>query len=309
MKYLKSPEVAGEEVGLTLFSNTINGGAFDDAANVTQLFRYLSNNISVAAGDAACNTGVAAVTKICYINNGQAADMRFFQASGPLTLAPGEFSSIVVAYIFAAPVSVGACTGPGTCTVTPGDPTRLSNAALLAAGSNQVDSVAGFNGYSDAPPNGNSDGLVQQGEVTVVPGSLLGKAVTAQQIFQTKFLLPFAPEAPAFFLIPGGNQVTVLWQPSASETTGDPFFAVASQPQVIDPVTGLPTNNLLYDPNYGRTMSRGIGSTADEWIRRTRSHWWRSSTTRAPLSPTSESQVNPVPGCAPELGITRYDHP
>ena len=32
-------------------------GAFDDPSNVTQLYRYLSNNISVAAGDAACNTG------------------------------------------------------------------------------------------------------------------------------------------------------------------------------------------------------------------------------------------------------------
>ena len=34
------------EVGLTLFSNTINGGAFDDAQNTTQLFRYISNNIN-----------------------------------------------------------------------------------------------------------------------------------------------------------------------------------------------------------------------------------------------------------------------
>ena len=52
VKYLKSPVVDGEEVGLTLFSNTINGGAFNDAQNVTQLYRYLSNNISTAAGDA-----------------------------------------------------------------------------------------------------------------------------------------------------------------------------------------------------------------------------------------------------------------
>lgn len=39
VKYLKSPVVAGVEVGLTLFSNTINGGAFDDAQNTIQLFR------------------------------------------------------------------------------------------------------------------------------------------------------------------------------------------------------------------------------------------------------------------------------
>ncbi len=299
VKYLKSPEVGGEEVGLTLFSNTINGGAFDDAANITQLFRYLSNNISVAAGDAACNTGIAAVSKICYINNGQAADMRFFQASGPLTLGPGEFSSIVVAYIFAAPVSVGACTGPGTCTVTPQDPTRLSNAAQLAIGANTVDSVAGFNGYDDD----NGDNIVQQGEVDVVPGSLLGKASTAQQIFDTKFLLPFAPEAPAFFLIPGSDQVTVLWQPSATETTGDPFFAVASQPTVLDPVTQLPTTNLLFDPNYRQNDVEGYR------VYRGRVDSPNSLTLVAQFDYAGTfikdfgSQVNPVPGCAPELGI------
>jgi hypothetical protein len=304
VKYLKSPlNEAGQEVGLTLFSNTINQGAFDDAANVTQLFRYLSNNISVGAGDAACNTGVAAVTKICYINNGAPDDMRFFQASGPLTLGPGQFSSIVVAYIFAAPVSVGACTGPGTCTVTPGDPTRLSNTAQLAVGANQVDSVAGFNGYSDAPPNGNGDGIVQQSEVRVVPGSLLGKSITAQLIFGLKFLLPFAPEAPSFFLIPGSNQVTVLWQPSATETVGDPFFANASQPTVIDPTTGLPTTNLLFDPNYRQLDVEGYR------VYRGRVDSPNSLTLVAQFDYAGTfirdfgSQVNPVAGCAPELGI------
>ena len=299
VKYLKSPEIAGEEVGLTLFSNTINGGAFDDASNATQLFRYLSNNISPAAGDAACNTGVAAVTKICYINNGQPDDMRFFQSSGPLTLAPGEFSSIVVAYIFAAPVSVGACTGPGTCTVTPQDPTRLSNAAQLAIGANTVDSVAGFNGYNDD----NGDNIVQEGEVDVVPNSLLGKAVTAQQIFNAKFLLPFAPEAPSFFLIPGSNQVTVLWQPSATETVGDPFFGIASQPTVLDPVTGLPTTNLLFDPNYREKDVEGYR------VYRGRVDSPNSLTLVAQFDYAGTfirdfgSQVNPTPGCAPELGI------
>ena len=47
MKYLKSPEIApGVEAGLTLYSNTINGGDFNDAQNTIQLYRYLSNNIS-----------------------------------------------------------------------------------------------------------------------------------------------------------------------------------------------------------------------------------------------------------------------
>jgi hypothetical protein len=299
VKYLKSPVINGAEVGLTLFGNTINGGAFDDASNATQLFRYLSNNISVAAGDAACNVGDPHVTKICYINTGQPDDMRFFQASGPLTLAPGQFASIVVAYIFAAPVSVGDCTGPGTCNLTPGDPSRLSNPAQLAVGANPVDSVAGFNGFTD----GNGDGIVQQGEIKVVPGSLLGKSVTAQQIFQSKFLLPFAPEAPSFFLIPGTDQVTVLWQPSATETVGDPFFAVASSPTVTDPATGLPTTNLLYDPNYREKDVEGYR------IYRGRVDSPNSLTLVAQFDYSGTfitdfgGQVNPVKGCAPELGI------
>jgi hypothetical protein len=182
VKYLKSPVVAGEEVGLTLFSNTINSGAFDDAQNATQLYRYLSNNISTAAGDAACNTGDPQVTRICFINNVAPDDMRFFQASGPLELAPGQFGSIVVAYIFAAPVSVGDCTGPGTCDLAPGDPTRLSNAAQLSVGANPIDSVTGFNGFDDA----NGDGEVQQEEILTVTGSLLNKALVAQLVFNNK---------------------------------------------------------------------------------------------------------------------------
>ena len=121
-------EPGGEraEVGLTLFSNTINGGAFDDAQNTTQLFRYISNNINPAAGDAPCNSGNPQTTKICFVNNTAPDDMRFFQSSGPLTLAPGQFGTIAVAYIFAAPVITGSCSGAGTCDLAPGDPTRLS---------------------------------------------------------------------------------------------------------------------------------------------------------------------------------------
>ena len=84
-----------------------------------------------------------------------------------------------------------------------------------------------------------------QDEFITVPGSLLGKAQTAQTVFDNKFLLPFAPERPDFFLVPGNNQVTVLWQPARRATTiPDPFFAVASQPTVDGAA------NPLYDPNF-----------------------------------------------------------
>ncbi len=299
VKYLKSPIIPGstppQEVGLTLFSNTINGGAFDDAQNVTQLYRYLSNNISVAAGDAACNTGDPRATKICYINNGQEDDMRFFQASGPLELAPGASGSIVVAYIFAAPVSVGACTGPGTCDLKPGDPTRLSDPVRLQVGANAIDSVTGFAGYRGPFAAGDT---VFQDSITTVPGSLLGKALVAQNVFDNLFLLPFAPDTPDFFLIPGSNQVTVLWRASPSETTGDPYFAIANSP--LTPEGGI---NPLYDPNYRQQDVEGYrvyrGRVDSPNSLQLLAQFDYSGT----VIEDFQGQVNPATNCAPEIGI------
>ena len=298
VKYLKSPldPVTGQEVGLTLFSNTINSGAFDDASNATQLWRYLSNNISVAAGDAACNTGDPRATKICYINNGQEDDMRFFQASGPLELAPGGFGSIVVAYIFAAPRAVGACVGPGSCDLKPGDPTRLSDPdRLLNEGANAIDSVTGYVDFRGPTV----DGKVVQDSVTVLPGSLLGKALVAQEVFKNKFLLPFPPQPPEFFLIPGSNQVTVLWRASSTEANGDPFFAIASSPTTPEGAI-----NPLYDPSYrnldveGYRVYRGRVDSPNSL--QLLAQFDYSGT----LISDFEGQVNPTVGCAPELAIT-----
>ena len=237
VKYLKSPTGAG---AIQLFGNTINGGAFNDARDVVQLYRYLSGSISQAAGDAPCNTGDPTVTNICYVNNSSPADMRFFQSSTPLSLRPGGRGSIVVAYIFAAPVATSVCPGPA-CDLRPGDGRLLTDPFGLTAGTvNEVDRVSGFLSYTD----GNSDNIVTQDEFSVVPGSLLGKALTAQAVFDAKFLLPFAPASPEFFLIPGDNAVTVLWKPSQSEIDGDPYFNIASAATV-----GINANP-LYDPNY-----------------------------------------------------------
>jgi hypothetical protein len=304
VKYLKSPinPVTGTEVGLTLYSNTINQGAFDDASNQTQLWRYLSGNISTAAGDAACNTGNQLVTHICYVNNNTPADMRFFQSSGPLTLAPGGFGSVVVAYVFAPPRAVGNCTGPATCgggDQKPGDATRLSSVSALAAGANKVDSVAGYNGFTDI----NGDGVVQQDEIKVVPGSLYGKALTAQAVFNNRFLLPFAPDPPNFFVVPGNNQVTVLWQPSASETTGDPFFAVASQPMVVPEGGGPPVINPLFDPNYRQLDVEGYrvyrGRVDSPNALQMIAQFDYSGTIISDFT----GGINPVPNCAPEIGV------
>ncbi|HWA59397.1 MAG TPA: hypothetical protein VG692_19240, partial [Gemmatimonadales bacterium] len=210
-KYLKSPTGAGS---IQLFSNTINGqpfaGAVNDPRDVTQLYRYLSGTLSPATGDQSCNTGIQAQTRVCFINNTSSQDMRFFQSSTPLNLPPGGSGSIVVAYLFAPPVK--AAGSINNTDVKPGDPRRLTDPTLLAAGANLIDSITGFAGWSD----GNGDGIVQQGEFQVIPKSLLGKAQVAQTVFDFKFLLPFAPSSPDFFLVPGDDQVTVLWKPSTS---------------------------------------------------------------------------------------------
>ena len=130
VKYLRSPTGAGE---IQLFSNTINSATgFRDPANVFQLFRYLSGNLDPSQGDQACNVAGGFAVGICFINP-SAADARFYQSSTALNLTPGGFGSIVVAYIFAAPVAIpGFAPTPGT-DVTPGNPVRLTMRSRCSA--------------------------------------------------------------------------------------------------------------------------------------------------------------------------------
>jgi hypothetical protein len=191
---------------------------------------------------------------------------------------------------------------PGSCDLTPGDPTRTESVADLSssAGLNPIDSVAGYRGYGG---DANTDGIAQQSEYNLpVTGSLMGKALTAQSVFDIKFLLPFAPDAPTFYVVPGDNQVSVLWQPSASEATGDPFFTVASAVTTTDTL-GNVLPNPLYDPNYrqfdveGYRVYRGRVDNPNELQMLAQFDY-----TGTFISDFAE-QVNPVPGCAPELGI------
>ena len=273
----------------------------NDPQNTIQLWRYLSGNMSVAAGDQPCNTGVPSVTRICFVNNTSPQDMRFFQSSTALTLPPGGFGSIVVAYIFAAPVTDAACAPP--CDIKPGDATKLTNAGTLGNGTtvNPVDRMTGFLSWTDKNANGVVDqaadldlnGSLETPEFSVVPKSLLGKAYTAQAVFDAKFLLPFAPDRPDFFLIPGDNQVAVLWQPSPTEDNGDPYFEVASD-----------VASALYDPNYRQFDVEGYR------VYRGRVDNPSSLTLIAEFDYLGTfisdyaGQVNPDVLCAPELAVT-----
>ncbi|MFQ5747662.1 MAG: hypothetical protein ACE5HF_10665, partial [Gemmatimonadota bacterium] len=274
VKYLRSPvdPATGQQVGLTLFSNTQNpsspGAQFTDPRGDEQLWRYLSGNLDPSQGDPPCNTAPETPTSlsVCFVFQ-QAADTRFYQSSGPFSLDPGQGGTVVVAYIVAATVATlpdGSPTGiianastananpPGFPSFHPGfasdrgcDLNGQNCTVTQTASQNAVKPIefgAGWVSYSGPPPAGSLESpanKIDQFQVQVTPGSLLGKALVAQTIFDNKFLLGFAPEAPQFFLVPGDNSVTVVWQPSSSETDGDPFFAVASDP-----------TSALFNPNY-----------------------------------------------------------
>jgi hypothetical protein len=279
-----------------MYGNTVNGnGGVNDARDVFQLYRFLSGTSSPAAGDQPCNNGPPALDlHLCWIKYDSPADIRDFISVSGGALAPGEFKTLVVAYLFAAPY--GGC--PASCSVPPGDPLRWVDPVALAVGANQVDSIAGYRGYADL----NGDGAVQGGEVRAAPRSLFGKAQMAQAIFDSRFLLPQAPAAPEFFVVPGDNRVTVLWKPSATEVTGDPYFAGASTVTRIDPAGNLVINP-LYDPNYRQFDVEGYR------IYRSRTPDFRDAEQVAQFDYAGTSisdytgRINPRVDCAPELGI------
>jgi len=241
VKYLKSPRNAsGQQVGLTMFSQHFNpnqGSGLLDPEGGNQLYRYISGYFGVT--DASCSPftdrTVARLRRLCYLGQTQ-GDTRFYQASGPFELAPGQAETIVVAYINAAPTDTVATYVGGD--VLPGIPFTGDSIFFDRTKIRLIDRIAGWVSESDV--NGNQ--RIEQDEVVTVPGSLLGKSITAQNIFDNGFIGPFSPEAPQFFLVPGDNQVTIVWQQSPTEDPsgpGDPYFAVASNPA-----------SALYDPNY-----------------------------------------------------------
>ncbi len=247
VKYLQAPSPRG----LTMFSNTRNAAdGFPDPVGVRQLYRYLSGAVGV--GDQPCTVANPQQRGLCFLDQLD-VDTRFFQASGPFVLPPGESRTIVVAYVHAAPLAavepyIGA--PPGATQLKPQIPANGREIATNASLVRTIERAVGWKSHSDA----NLDTVISQAEVTAEPRSLLDKAKVAQAVFDGGFLLPKAPAGPRFFTIPGDNEVTVVWQPSASETTGDLYYSVASLDSVPDPVDTIPPianiANALYDPNY-----------------------------------------------------------
>ena len=335
VKYLKSPQVPNanppREFGISVWGNTCNGcGLFNDAVGVPQMYRYISGHPSPALGDGTCNSDPI-ILHTCQSIQAY-ADTRFFEASGPFDLAPGQSSVIVVALIFGAPLHKWAATTNGIFampagsidgsigtagsfsnataqeTFLPGWPASPDTLALAGtAGGTRVctkscdksatirdpiERAMGWGQFSDADANGR----ITQDEVQTAPGSVLDKAKVAQAIFDSKFLLPFAPDAPTFYVVPGDNSVTVLWKKSNTETVhaggGDPYYSVASNPA-----------SALYDPDYRQYDVEGYrvwrGRTAAEMQIIAQFDYIGTSI----IDYTGQVFDANHPNCAPELGL------
>jgi hypothetical protein len=279
-RFVKSP--ARE---LAMFSNfTGSATGFPDPVGVLQLWRYLSGNVSPAYGDNPCTFGPDQQARhYCFLRQ-DFTDTRFFQSTGPFSLDPGETKTIVLAYVFAAPTPavepyIGGDLKPGI--PFPGDSIAADTTKIRV-----LERAAGWMSQTDA----NGNGVIEEHEVTTLPRSLLDKARVARAVADNKFLLPSAPGAPSFFLIPGDDQVTVVWQKSPSETSGDPYFAIASDP-----------TSALYDPNFrsndveGYRIYRGRNPSALQVV---------AQFDYAGTSLIDYTGTFLYPGeCAPELGV------
>lgn len=317
IKYLKSPLNPNtpnptDEFGITMYSNTTNGAPFPDANGIEQLYRYLSGTVSAALGDNSCTVTNPQQRRLCALVQTQ-ADARFFQSSGPFQMDPGSSSVIVVSYVFAAAVASAVTpfirsAPPGMVPGTPFSGDRLA-AGVPGDTIRNVDRAMGWVSHSDI----DADGNIEQNEVVVVERSLLGKGLVAQAVFDNRFLLPFAPEAPSFFAVPGDNQVTIVWQPSVSEQGGDPYYNIASAATLPPAQGGGP--NPLYDANYrGAALGTGTNATGDiegyrVWRGRTPSQMsviaqFDYATTRFVDRSGTVYNANYGTQCAPELGLT-----
>jgi hypothetical protein len=226
--------VTGSAGGLVVFSNyTGSSTGYPEPVGVQQLWRYLSGHSGPASGDGPCTyQGEQLQRHYCYLAQSP-TDTRFLMSTGPLSLAAGTSQTVIVAYEFApATAAVEPYIGGN---LVPGLPSLGDSIAADTTKIRPLERAAGWITQTDA----NGDGVISANEVRTVPHSLLAKARVAQAVADNKFLLPAPPAGPAFYLIPGDNQVTVVWQKSATEATGDPYFAVASDP-----------SSALYDPNY-----------------------------------------------------------
>ncbi|HEX4560623.1 MAG TPA: hypothetical protein VH113_02225 [Gemmatimonadales bacterium] len=276
---------AGTQIGIRIWTNLTGGStSYPDPVGVDQLYRYVSGTSSPGTGDLACsNQGHQLLLKYCVAWQAK-TDTRYNLSTGPFSLAPGHQQTVVLAYFFAPPRdTVLPYVASGD--LQPGFPALGDTIAADSTKVRLIERIAGWVTQSDA----NADGVIEANEVKTWPGSLLNKAQLAQAFVNAKFLTPQAPAPPAFFLVPGDRTVTVVWVKSTSETTGDPYFAVASDP-----------TSALYDPNFrqfdveGYRVYRGLNPNGLQVI---------AQFDYAGTLMSDYVGAFDYPQCAPELGV------
>lgn len=293
-KFLRTPQAAdGTEVGVTFWTETSHAGSggFRDPVGAEELWRYLSGNIEAVPGETTCNiapeiagsTPAASHRSACWTSD-EARDSRYAMATGPFESPAGDTQTIAIAYVVAptletlpdgTPTSIVANSSdlnanpPGVPSFHPGFPSARGCTDETAIDCTDVDPAndvrpieraAGWVSYDGAAPATALESPAQkldQFAVETATHSLLDRALVAQLIFEAKFLRPTPPEPPTFHLVPGTNEVTVVFEPSATDEIGDPYFELASDP-----------SSPLYNPNYRQFDVQGYeiwrGLSADD---------------------------------------------
>ncbi|HEX6587766.1 MAG TPA: hypothetical protein VF039_01985 [Longimicrobiales bacterium] len=225
-KLLATPD----DRGLTMFAA---GTDNQDPAGSASFYRFFAGANDPSLGDESCYVPDPRRRRICFMESAP-RDLHHYQVSGPFDLAPGETVVFALALFAAATVEQN----PAGPTVTPGiqNPPSLTlepaATPSLHPGCHgdpitNIERAAGWIATTSCPAEGSK---LDMFDVDVIPESLLHKAQVAQALFDSRFLLPAAPEPPQFEVVPGDDQVTITWQPSATEDDGDPFAAPAADP-------------------------------------------------------------------------------
>lgn len=275
-KFLETPRGPdGTDVGVSFWTETshFSFGGLRDPVGAEELWRYLSGNIDPPPGEPTCNiapeiagpTPAASQQSACWTSD-ETHDSRYTMATGPFELPAGDTQTLAIAYVVAPALETlpdGTPTGifanssdpnanpPGVPSFHPGFPSARGCTDETAVDCTDVDATnavrpieraAGWMSYDGPAPSGALESAGQklnQFAVETATHSLLDRALVAQLIFDAKFLHPTPPEPPTFYLLPGPNEVTVVFEPSATDEVGDPYFELASDP-----------SSPLYNPNY-----------------------------------------------------------
>jgi len=232
--YLRTPTSLFAGAPRIWMSGNFTGGApFPTPVGVSRLWRNSSGNLLPT--DGTCSLQFPKPRHFCYLAQ-VPVDTRYFMSTGPSRLGPGESVVLISAHVFAPAVESAILPFIGTSTGLAGgfpvDGSRLVNGLDTLR---VIDRAAGWVSHSDV----NGNGAIDANEVLTTPRSLYAKIQAAQAALDRGFVMPAAPEAPEFFVLPGDDRATVVWQPSATETNGDPYFQVAADP-----------TSPLYDPDY-----------------------------------------------------------